>query len=89
MAATQQLSPSHNLFIATPNATHLYCQDSKKLLFECEHSDGIVNARPAKDNSGLIAVADSYLVILYDVAQGKDKKYKLKKADVSRKTIRL
>ncbi|KAJ4293175.1 hypothetical protein N0V90_008457 [Kalmusia sp. IMI 367209] len=39
---------------------------------------GIVTARAAKDNSSLLAIADSQLVILHDPNRGPDRKYALK-----------
>ncbi|KAF2260404.1 WD40 repeat-like protein [Lojkania enalia] len=76
-----QFPINHNLFIATPNAINLHGSSTKKLLFRCASQDGIVNAQAAKDNSGLLAVANSHLVLLHDIARGKDREYKLKNGD--------
>lgn len=73
----------HNLFIATTNAIHIHSRVTKQLLFECAAPDGILNARAAKDNSPLLAVADNHLVILYDAKRGRDRQYKLRSCDVS------
>jgi hypothetical protein len=71
------------LFIATQNAIYLHSQLEKKLLFECATSDGILNARPSRDNSSLLAVADNHLVILHDFMRGKgNREYKLMSGDV-------
>ncbi|KAF2702737.1 hypothetical protein K504DRAFT_364528, partial [Pleomassaria siparia CBS 279.74] len=75
------IPPGHKLFITTPRTISLHSPPIKKLLFECATSDGILNARAATDNSGLVAVADSHLVILHDSARGKDREYKLKSGD--------
>jgi len=81
MPLTPQLP--RNLFIVTPSAIYLHSQASKKLLFECETPDGILNARAAKDGSGLLAVADSQVVLLHDSERGNGRVYKLKSGDVS------
>lgn len=79
MTRADPLLDSFSLFIATPKAIHVHNSAAqKRSLFECT-SDGIVNARIAKDNSGLLAVADSQLVILHDPARQGDKKYPLKR----------
>ncbi|KAF2681212.1 hypothetical protein K458DRAFT_275523, partial [Lentithecium fluviatile CBS 122367] len=77
MMNTSRLPADFNLFIATPSAIHAYDQSSRRPLFECV-TDGIVNARAAKDNSSLLAIADSQLVILHDPTRGADRKYRLK-----------
>ncbi|KAF2641745.1 hypothetical protein P280DRAFT_424235, partial [Massarina eburnea CBS 473.64] len=76
MSPTSQLPINSSLFIATPGAIQAYSRSGQKPLCECA-TDGIVNARAAKDNSSLIAVADSHLVILHDSARGHDRKYRL------------
>ena len=81
MPPTPQLP--RNLFIATPGAIYLHSQASKKLLFKCETLDGILNSRASKDNSGLLAVADSQVVLLHDSERGNGRVYKLKSGDVS------
>ncbi|KAF2751904.1 hypothetical protein M011DRAFT_498324 [Sporormia fimetaria CBS 119925] len=76
------LLPSHrNLFIATPNAIHLHSRFEEKILFECEAPDGILNAKHSKDNSGILAVADSQVVIICDPQKGHNRQYKLKNGD--------
>jgi len=79
----QPLPHRHGLFIATPTAIHLRSRISEKVLFECETPGGIACARPSKDNSSLIAVADSHVVVLYDGLRGRKKRYRLSRADVS------
>jgi len=82
MTSASQLPADFNLFIATPRAIHVYTQLAQKPLFECA-TDGIVNARAATDNSSLLAVADSHLVILHDAARGTDREYRLKSQEVN------
>jgi len=83
MALQRQLPREHSLFIATPQTIHLRRPSSEKALFECETANGIVNAKASRDNSGLIAIADSHVVLLYDTTRGSDRKYTLKNRDVS------
>lgn len=75
------LEPS--LFIATANTVYHYSQLTNKTLFECDNTDSIGNIRVSKDNSGLFAVADSQVVILYDASRSTTKRYNLKSGDVS------
>ncbi|KAL1611956.1 hypothetical protein SLS60_000179 [Paraconiothyrium brasiliense] len=78
MTGADQLPAASSLFIATSSAIYAHSSSAgDRTLFECA-SDGIVNARPAKDNSSLLAVADSQLVIFHDPARRGDKKYALK-----------
>ena len=86
MMSSSELPANLDLFIATPHAIHANAQSTRKLLFECA-TDGIVNARAAKDNSSLLAVADSHLVVLHDAARGTDKKYRLKSREVRSPSI--
>lgn len=72
-----------NLFIVTPSTIFLQTKDENRILFECKSAGGIVNSRASKDNSSLFAVVDSQIVILYDAACGKDKKYQLKSGQVT------
>lgn len=78
MTSADQLPANFQLFIATPSAIYTHDRLAReKKLFECT-SDGIVNARAAKDDSSLLAVADSQLVILHDPTRRGDRKYALK-----------
>ncbi|KAJ4357408.1 uncharacterized protein N0V89_001983 [Didymosphaeria variabile] len=78
MTSADELPVDLSLFIATPSTIYAHSSSARKrTLFECT-SDGIVNARAAKDNSSLLVVADSQLVIFHDPARGGDKKYALK-----------
>ena len=77
MTFTSRLSFEQSLFVVTPNTIHHYSQQTSRILFECEATDGIVNARPSKDNSNLLAIADSHIVLLVDAYRSKDRQYKL------------
>jgi len=81
-AAISTSSLQHNLLITTPNAIYLYSRANTTPLFECTDDPGIVSAKIARDNSGLLAIADSHVVILYDTARTSDKEYILKGGDV-------
>lgn len=82
MSLQHQLPPKCSLFVATPQIIHLRSAASEKTLFKCETADGIVNAKASRDNSGLIAIADSHVVILYDTTRGNDRKYRLNNVHV-------
>jgi hypothetical protein len=60
----------------------LHTAYTSSLLFECDSPDGILNARAAKDNSNVLAIADDHVVVLYDAEHGRDRKYTLKSGDV-------
>lgn len=77
MTSADRLPADFSLFVATPRAIHAHSSATdERTLFECA-SDGIVNARAAK-NSSLLAVADSQLVVLHDPVRKGDRKYALK-----------
>ena len=46
-------------------------------------SGGIVAAKKTADGAGLLAVADSEVVLLHDIKKGMQKSYRLKGTDVS------
>lgn len=83
MPVEHTLPFERNLLITTPNAIYLRSQTSDKVVFECKSVDGIVSACAATDNSSLLAVADSQVVILHDTAQPREKKHKLNGGGVS------
>lgn len=84
MASITRARLERSLFIATPNTIHYRSQLGNRTLFQCDTVDGIANARVSRDNSSLLAVADSQVVILHDVARGKDSVYRLKNEEVWR-----
>lgn len=75
-------SSDYHLAITTPR--HILRWDGNGLtsVFESA-SGGILTARESKDGSGLLAIADSQVVLLYDVVSGQDRSYRLKGIDVS------
>jgi hypothetical protein len=81
MASAPQLQLEQSLFIVTPNTIQYRSSVVNKILFECDATDGIVNARVSRDNSGLFVVADSQIVVLCDAARD-SRNYKLKKDEV-------
>lgn len=88
MASLPQLPPECSLFVATPQTVHLRSLAAgNRILFECETPNGVVNAKASRDNSSLIAIADSQVVILHDTKRGSDREYKLQKSDVSRARV--
>lgn len=82
MALRQPLPVGSSLFISTPNTVRIASQQTDQIIFQCETRDGVVCARPAKDNSKLIAVADSHVVLLHDAGENGDRRYILKNSDV-------
>ncbi|PVI00740.1 hypothetical protein DM02DRAFT_655114 [Periconia macrospinosa] len=88
MSSSPERPPPNNLFIATSEDIWLKTLYRKtelwKPLFQCQKT-GILNACASSDNSGLLAVADSQLVILHDAAsyRGNNRKYRLEGAEVA------
>ncbi|KAF2727416.1 hypothetical protein EJ04DRAFT_595011 [Polyplosphaeria fusca] len=80
-----------SLFIATPSSILIHSSSGsgfeQSIAFKCGAADGIVNAIPAQDNSGLIAVADSHLVLLHELNRGEEKEYRLKSGFVSKESL--
>ena len=72
-----------NLFVVTPSNIQFRTQYTTSTLFESDAPHGILNARAAKDNSSVLAIADDHLVLLYDSDRSGDKRYRLKSGDVS------
>ncbi len=85
MPVEHSLPFERSLFIATPNAIHLRSQTGANVIFECESAEGITNARVSTDNSSLIAIADSQVVLLHDTARKREKRLRLKGGGVSDK----
>lgn len=81
MQAKHSLPFERKLLITTSNAIHLRSQTGGRIVFECESAEGIMNACATTDNSSLLAVADSQLVLLHDTAQTRVKKHKLRYKD--------
>lgn len=83
MPVEHNLPFERNMLITTPNAIHQRSRAGDMIVFQCESADGIVNARAATDNSSLLAVADSQVVVLHDIAQMREKKHMLKGGEAS------
>lgn len=83
MPIDQTLPFERSLFITTPNAIHLRSRTGSKLLFACKSADGIATARAPADDSSVLAVADSQVIILYDTTREQRTKHKLRGGDVS------
>lgn len=83
MLVEHNLPSERNLLITTPDAIHLYSKNGDRVLFECEGSDGIVNARAAPDNSSLLAIASRQIVLLHDTIHSREKQHKLEGKGVS------
>ncbi|KAI9846227.1 MAG: hypothetical protein M1830_007464, partial [Pleopsidium flavum] len=71
---------SHHLIITTTKSVYCWSSNGITELFR-SGSEGIVAAKRAGDGSGLLAVADSQVVILHDVKRGMNKSYRLKGSD--------
>ncbi len=72
---------SHHLIVTTTKGVYSWSRNGITELFR-SGSEGIVAAKRAGDGSGVLAVADSQVVILHDVKRGMDKSYRLKGSDV-------
>jgi hypothetical protein len=83
MPAEHNLPSQRSLIVVTSNAIHLHSQTEDKVIFECESADGIVKAQTSSDNSGMLAIADSQIILLYDIGKERKKRHKLKGGDVS------
>jgi hypothetical protein len=73
--------PSHHLIVTTRKNVFSWNSRGLSDLFH-SGSEGIVAAKKAKDGSGMLAVADSQVVVLHDVRRGMERSYRLKGADV-------
>lgn len=83
MLVEPSLPFQRNLLITTPNAIHQYSQAGDRVLFECEATDGIANARAAPDNSSLLAIASHQIVLLHDTIHSREEHCKLQGKGVS------
>lgn len=83
MPVEHNLPFERNLLITTPNTVHLRSQTGDRVVFQCESADGIAKAYAATDNSSVLAIADSQVVVLHDTTRPREKKHKLSGGDVS------
>ena len=75
---------SHHLVITTVKGVYTWSSRGITEIFR-SGSAGIVAARKATNGSGLLAVADSQIVLLHDINKGMQRSYRLKGSDVSTK----
>jgi hypothetical protein len=83
MLVEHNLPFQRNLLITTPNTIHVFSQNGDRILFECEATDGIVNAHAAPDNSSLLAIASRQIILLHDTIHSREKQHKLEGEGVS------
>lgn len=70
-----------SLIVTTAKAVFMWSSTGITKIFH-SGSEGIVAARKLSDNGGLLAVADSQVVVLHDIRKGMQKSYRLKGSDV-------
>ena len=73
---------SHQLIITTAKGVYTWSSHGITEIFR-SGSAGIVAARKVTNGSGLLAVADSQVVLLHDINKGMQRSYRLKGSDVS------
>ncbi|KAI9846931.1 MAG: hypothetical protein M1838_001094 [Thelocarpon superellum] len=74
------LPTSHHLVISTRSRVYSWHGHDLSELFH-SGSAGIVAAKRANDGSGILAVADSHVVILHDIRKKLERSYRLKRAE--------
>ena len=79
--ASSTFPRSHHLIITTAKGVFAWGSHGVKEIFR-SGSEGIVAAKKAIDGSGLLAIADSQVVVLHDVNKGMQRSYRLKGSDV-------
>lgn len=72
---------SNELIITTPRSVFVWSKDGIRPVFQSA-TKGIVAARKTAQAGGLLAVADSQVVLLHDMKKGNEETYKLKGSDV-------
>ena len=82
MASPFTLPNGFQLLIATRGVVLSCCPSGISPIFQCASGDGILSAKAAQNGSGLLAIADSHVVILHDFRRRRDREYRLKGADV-------
>ena len=74
--------PTHHQLIVTTKRTVSLWQGPKAIELFHSGSGGIVAAKRLEEDSNMIAVADSQVVVLHDVRRKKQKSYRLKGSEV-------
>ena len=77
---------SHELIITTTDRVYSWTWKGLTELFS-SGSGGIVAAKKTRNGRGLLAIADSQILVLHDVKQGMKQSYRLKGTEVG--TIQL
>jgi len=72
---------SYHLIITTAKGVFVWGSHGVREIFR-SGSEGIVAAKKASSGSGLLAVADSQVVVLHDVNKGMQRSYRLRGSDV-------
>ncbi len=72
---------SHHLIVTTAKGVFAWDNHGVKEIFR-SGSEGIVAAKKANNGSGLLAVADSQVVVLHDINKGMQRSYRLRGSDV-------
>lgn len=70
-----------NLIVTTTKAVFAWNSNGTTKMFH-SGSGGIIAARKVSENGGLLAVADSQVVVLHDIRKGMQKSYRLRGHDV-------
>jgi len=78
-AAVAEFPESHHLVIATEKGVLCLDKDGLASIFTSS-SSGVLAAKEAKDGQGTLAIADSQVVVLHNIAKG-DRSYRLKGTD--------
>ncbi|KAK5020698.1 hypothetical protein LTR60_000297, partial [Cryomyces antarcticus] len=71
---------NRHLIITTPSRVLSWDENGLRSCFE-SGSEGILAAKEAKDGSGVLAIADSQVVLLHDCRRGLERSYRLKGTD--------
>lgn len=72
---------SYHLIVTTAKGVFVWGSHGVKEIFR-SGSEGIVAAKKASNGSGLLAVADSQVVVLHDINKGMQRSYRLRGSDV-------
>ncbi len=72
---------THHLVVTTSKGVQYWTSEGIRDVFH-SGSKGIVAAKKSRDASGVIAVADSQVVVLHDTGRALEKSYRLKGTDV-------
>ncbi|OCL01606.1 hypothetical protein AOQ84DRAFT_393547, partial [Glonium stellatum] len=75
------ISNGYHLLIVTHSGILAWNQTSLTRIFSSGSSGGILAAKKAANETGLLAIADSQVIILHDVQRGRDKNYCFKGAE--------